>query len=125
MPIITGPIPTFDIGMIGTHSVDARIRIDAARIGFHVEPDPTGAGPSTHYLTVSPIAGQRGDVALLALSGSPGATDRVLAVINSAVADGLVGELDIEVYPIQAMGRSEWYVMHATYTDAEGERHSG
>lgn len=122
LPIVTGPVPTFDLGALGHHDVSAIVSIAADRIGFHVEPDRDGDDPA-HYLTVAPAENSPADrVVLLALSIDVERTDRVLDVIQHAIADGLAGDIELHIYP--AMLSPRWYVSRAVYTDAEGERYA-
>lgn len=131
LDITRGPVPTRDVAELGAHAVTAVIKIDADRIGFHVEPVPTlpiglalvaapDAQHSQHYLTVAPEH-VGGAVTLLALLDSA-TTDRVLDVIATAIGDQLAGDLELECFPTPALNGPRWWVTRVIYTDADGER---
>lgn len=120
LPITSAPLPSFDLGRIGVLSVTCTVRIAADRIGFHAVPG-TDTTDTEHYLTISAQC-PGGVVTLIGLAEA--AADRVLAVVGHAIADGLLGDLALECFPVphSAGGESCWYAASAVYTDSEGER---
>lgn len=114
LPITRAPALTRDVSSLLPW---ADLRVDADRIGFHVEPGLAGR-ERKDYLTIAPtIAG----LPIVLIHMPDDHAVRVLDVVTAAIADNLAGDLLLHVGAYRSGG---WFVTSAIYTDSEGERHA-
>lgn len=118
LTITQSPRSTYAIDQLGGLQPRCNVVVPADRIGFHIEPEK-GDQPRADYLTVAP-AYDAGTVTLLELSSY--SADHVLGLIEHAIADGLTGELHLELTYFAPAPGWPWHVTGGYYVDAEGQR---